>query len=219
MIREEQHSWLIFIFVAWAVPTIVAWGMPGSLELYFALLVWQQALFIFGGLWGSRFVKRQPFRLQTLFWGLACGVGLFFFNALIGSLNFQLIAHFVGLETAQKLILQERVGIHAFLQSDQPLIVTGVIVLLTVGAPIGEELFFRRFLITSWSPVLSTKWAVFLSSLLFAVLHFYLIQFIPVLLAGIALGLIYVRTNNILIPIIAHSVVNTVVLFVQLNGL
>lgn len=219
MVREEQHYWLIFIFVAWAVPTIVAWSVEGSLELYFVLLVWQQSLFVLGGLWGSRHLKRQPWQIQTIFYGLGCGIGLFFLNALVGTLNFQLVSKVVGLETSQKLILQERGGVQAFLQSDSPLLVTGVIFLLIIGAPLGEELFFRRFLLSTWQQAFGTKWAIFLSSLLFAVLHFYLVQFIPVLLAGIMLGVIYVRTNNIMISVIAHAVVNTIVLVLQLSGL
>lgn len=217
MAREKKRFWFVFLVVAWVLPTIVAWSVTPSLELHFSLLVWQQTMFILGGLWGRQPLNLHFPRFATVLRGLVYGVGLLLFNIFVGSLNFRFVTRLIGLEVAQNLILQEQAGVHAFLQSGNPLLVAGVIVLLIVGAPLGEELFFRQLLLTSWRESLGTRWAIFLSALLFALLHFYLVQFIPVLLAGIILGIMFVRTDNIAIPIIAHAFVNTVVLLLELR--
>lgn len=211
--------WLVFVFAAWVLPTIVAWTCAPTLELRFSLLVWQQVLFVLGGLWGARPEKLELPGFSTLLRGLCYGLGLFLINTIVGALNFQIVSHVIGVELAKKLILQERVGVDAFLQSGNSLLVTGAVLLLIIGAPLGEELFFRGFLLMSWKSALGVRKAVFLTALLFAVLHFYLVQFIPVLIAGIFLGLVFIRTENIAIPIIAHAFVNSMVLVFRLVGL
>ena len=220
MAREgTKKFWFLFILATWVLPTIVAWTVTLTLQLRFFLLVWQQSLFIFAGLWGSDLEKHSLLGFAAILRGLVYGFGLLLFNALIGTLNLQIVSCFVGLEAARKLILQERAGVDAFLQSGNPLLVTGVVILLIIAAPLGEELFFRGFLLAKWKKSLGTRKAVVLTALLFAVLHFYLVQFIPVLVAGVVLGLMFVRTENIAIPIIAHAFVNTMVLLLHLAGL
>ncbi|MFW9819576.1 MAG: lysostaphin resistance A-like protein [Candidatus Thorarchaeota archaeon] len=91
---------------------------------------------------------------------------------------------------------------------------------LTVGAPIYEELVYRRLLI----PLLENRGmkpltAITSSSFLFAIAHLPsdllngnlsggIIHITAVFMIGFSLGLIYILTRNILFPIIIHGVIN-----------
>ncbi|MDX1797236.1 MAG: type II CAAX endopeptidase family protein [Candidatus Lokiarchaeia archaeon] len=97
---------------------------------------------------------------------------------------------------------------------------------LTVGAPIYEELVYRRLLI----PLLENRGmkpltAITSSSLLFAIAHLPadllngnlsggVIHITAVFLIGFSLGLIYILTRNVLYPIIIHGVLN----FISFSG-
>lgn len=81
--------------------------------------------------------------------------------------------------------------------------------------PVMEELFWRSFIMrwidradfSALSPVnISTK-ALFISSILFASEHSY---WFAGLVAGLVYGLLYIRTQNLWAPVIAHAVTNGV---------
>lgn len=86
-----------------------------------------------------------------------------------------------------------------------------------IVAPILEEIFFRGILLKDMSVSWGPRSAIFISSFLFALLHFNIIQAIPAFLMGIAMGYIYINTRRglstvILIHII-NNLVSTVLLF------
>lgn len=75
-------------------------------------------------------------------------------------------------------------------------------------APFIEELLMRGFLLGGLEPRYGTVCALLISSLLFALLHFNMVQSLSAFLCGIVLGLLYLRTGSILCCIIAHSSYN-----------
>lgn len=184
-----------------------------------ALLAWQQLVFVVGGVLGARREIFKPLRLRVFAWGLLSGVGLYMVNTALGAMTLGVVRQFLDHGTVQNLILRERAGVETLLTSSKPLVVTGAIILLIFGAPLGEELFFRGLLVDLWKERLGTKKAVFLGALIFAGLHFYVLQFVPVLVSGIILGLLFTRSKNILIPVMAHSVVNGLILLAWSLGL
>lgn len=190
-----------------------------SLEFSFVLLVWQQLFFIFGGILGTRKEMFVFPDVKIFLRGLFYGIGLFLINTITGAFAVEVISRLMGNEVAQRLAIQERAGVEIFLQSSNPFVVVGIMLLLVIGAPLGEELFFRGLLLDGWKRRFGAKKAIFFAALLFAVLHFYILQFIPVLVAGIILGIMFVRTENIFVPIIAHAIVNALVLLVWLASL
>ena len=105
------------------------------------------------------------------------------------------------------------------MRNTQPHIAYGAVILLLIGAPLGEELFFRGLLVDLLRDRVGTIRAVFLGALLFALLHFYILQFVPVLISGVILGLLFVRSKNIFFPVIAHATVNTLALAALLMSL
>lgn len=83
-----------------------------------------------------------------------------------------------------------------------PLLVTGVF------APIGEELLFRGYIFNGFRRHLGTIPSVLLSAMIFGAMHFDLVRAIPLMLGGIGLNLIYIKTHSIYSAMIAHGVWN-----------
>jgi membrane protease YdiL (CAAX protease family) len=114
----------------------------------------------------------------------------------------------VDADTIVDLANEERAALEPFLSENGFLSMFTSVLTLVVGAPLSEELFFRGLILDKLRERQSTASALIITALIFAVVHFYLIQFAPVLAAGIVLGVIFIRTENLLVPIIAHAVSN-----------
>ncbi len=87
--------------------------------------------------------------------------------------------------------------------------VAWLLVLLCVLVPIGEEVFFRGFIFSTlrrWG----WAWAVTLSSLLFAAVHLQVVHFLPILLLGVVLAVLYQRTGSLVASIAVHGVNNLI---------
>jgi membrane protease YdiL (CAAX protease family) len=90
-------------------------------------------------------------------------------------------------------------------------------------APAAEELLFRGILY----PFIKRRWprmALWGTALLFGAFHMYLPGFVPLALLALILTWLYEKTDNLLAPIAAHSLFNTVnfallYLTPHLNGL
>lgn len=81
-----------------------------------------------------------------------------------------------------------------------------------VMAPYLEETVFRGFLLTSLTKYMPTYAAVFISSLAFAGCHLSVRDFPQLTALGMLLGFSYVRSRNLLTPMIIHGAWNGTVL-------
>jgi len=79
---------------------------------------------------------------------------------------------------------------------------------IVILAPIAEEVFFRGVVFNAFLREGGRRWAFLGSSALFAAIHLSLVALIPIFLLGLALAWVYDRTNNLLAPIVMHTVVN-----------
>lgn len=93
--------------------------------------------------------------------------------------------------------------------SDSSNVLTNILyfVFIAVIPAIFEELLFRKALITA-SRKFGNVFAVVFSALLFGFIHMNLGQFIFAFLIGLVFGWIYVKTDDIRIPIILHLINN-----------
>lgn len=82
------------------------------------------------------------------------------------------------------------------------------LVVLAVGAPLVEELFFRGLLLRSLTEKVSTPVAVLASALLFALAHFEAVQFAGLAAFGVVLGVLAWRTGRLAPGIAAHATFN-----------
>lgn len=78
-----------------------------------------------------------------------------------------------------------------------------------VAAPLFEEFLFRGFLLPSLTRYVPVWAAIGLSGLLFGVAHLSLSEILPLTSLGIILGTVYVRTRNLLAPMLLHSLWNS----------
>jgi membrane protease YdiL (CAAX protease family) len=78
-------------------------------------------------------------------------------------------------------------------------------VLVVVGAPVVEELFFRGLVLRSIQARYSDWLAVVGSAVLFALVHFQLVQLPALILFGIVVGYLALRTKRLGMSIFAHA--------------
>jgi uncharacterized protein len=86
------------------------------------------------------------------------------------------------------------------------------LIIMSLLAAVGEEIFFRGILMR----VLS-KWfgnvhvGIFFSAVVFTIIHFQPYKFLPMLAFGLFLGYLYYRTRSLWLPIIVHAINNAIV--------
>ncbi len=84
---------------------------------------------------------------------------------------------------------------------------TPIITLIQVCllAPVLEEILMRGFLLGGWSIVYGKPAALLISSLVFALLHFNMVQTLSAFFCGVVLGLLYLHTESLFCCILAHA--------------
>ena len=91
-----------------------------------------------------------------------------------------------------------------------------LVLLALFAAPLVEEVLFRGIAL----PVLLRRFrpasAIFLASLLFALLHFHIPSIVPLFVIATAFSLGYIHSGSLLVPIVMHALFNTVSLIATL---
>jgi uncharacterized protein len=111
-------------------------------------------------------------------------------------------------EPAENLTSKARGGIGAVL----------LVLLVVIGAPIIEELFFRGLVLRSILSRWSEGVAVAGSALLFGLAHFQLIQLPALFMFGLVVGYCAVRTGRLGLSIFVHVGFNATTVFLLLRG-
>jgi len=95
----------------------------------------------------------------------------------------------------------------------------GAILKVVILAPIIEEMIFRGVIMHGLMRNYSGTTAVFVSALMFALFHLNPWQFPATFILGILLGILMVRTGNLLLCILGHAINNGLVLVsIQFNS-
>ncbi len=119
----------------------------------------------------------------------------------------------VSIAIAQQLFLRGHGGGNPLLeiisQSQNNVSILLFWVTLAVSAPVFEELIFRGFVFPSLTKYMPNNLSLWLSALLFALVHMNINDILPLTLLGVVLGTVYDRTRNIFTPILLHSLWNT----------
>jgi membrane protease YdiL (CAAX protease family) len=77
-----------------------------------------------------------------------------------------------------------------------------------IVAPIAEEFLFRGYLYGIVRRYLGPIAAILITSVLFALIHFNLLSFVPLLILAIAFALAYEATGNLFVPMVMHAIFN-----------
>ena len=136
---------------------------------------------------------------RTLFWVVLLMLVIFGVNTLYSyAIN---ILH-LNLQTNDQLLLQQ--------SKVAPLTTYATLLASVVVAPFCEEVFFRGFLFPGLCRGMPVGWAIFLSSLLFALAHADPGSFAVLFIIGIALAILRWRTRSIWPAILLHMLNNGV---------
>ena len=79
-----------------------------------------------------------------------------------------------------------------------------------VVAPVAEELLFRGVLYQAIKQRSHRQAALWITAILFAMIHFYPVGFLSLIFLAVILVFVYERTKNLFAPILLHSLFNTV---------
>lgn len=151
---------------------------------------------------GFDFLRLRNPTVRHLGWIVAGTIGLFVLNITIGVL-FDLL----GQAPADHEIVDRAI-------ETPELLLVGIVLTLLVIAP-AEELLFRGIIQTNLVDVSDTWIGVLLASFVFAIIHLPAYggldgwtAIISLFFLGIVLGLLYERTDNLWVPIMAHGLYN-----------
>jgi membrane protease YdiL (CAAX protease family) len=87
------------------------------------------------------------------------------------------------------------------------------ILILIIIQPVGEEIFFRGFLLDKFNNLIGEKSAIIITSILFGLAHLSFGNLYPALLTfiiGLLLAILIVKTNNLYSAITAHILFNII---------
>jgi membrane protease YdiL (CAAX protease family) len=99
-----------------------------------------------------------------------------------------------------------------------PVGVLVLVLVLVVGAPVVEELFFRGLLLSALRHRLGAWWGAVLSSILFGLAHFEPLQFPVLALFGLVLAALKLRTGRLGPNICAHAAFNALAVYSLLSS-
>lgn len=93
-----------------------------------------------------------------------------------------------------------------------------LILLVMIGAPIVEEIFYRGLVMRSIQRRFGPRWALVGSSLLFGATHLSAIELVFLTAFGFVAGALALRTGRLAAPIVAHVAFNGVTVTALLSG-
>ncbi|WP_108672166.1 CPBP family intramembrane glutamic endopeptidase [Peribacillus acanthi] len=93
--------------------------------------------------------------------------------------------------------------------------IPAVMIVSSIIGPILEEIVFRKIIFGALYKKMNFFFAALLSSVIFGFAHFEPIHIILYSAMGFTFAFLYVKTNRILVPIIAHMTMNTIVVILQ----
>jgi membrane protease YdiL (CAAX protease family) len=121
-----------------------------------------------------------------------------------------------------KSLIQEQATLDLFIRKLAGSASTGGVLLsvlaLAVTPAICEELFFRGYIQKSFALNLSPRKAILISGIVFALFHMEWFNFVPLTLLGWYIGYIYVKSDNLLVPAVAHGTNNLTALLLLKTG-
>ncbi len=214
---------LVTMLIDWlAVAGIVALSTDQLQQLRMAIGVSAQEAALFLLTWGVMRSIGQNLKAlglvwqhprQDVLWGIGLGVLCVAISPANEYINRLVLGLFVDESTIMHLLSRENMLARELVCGGQPgwlrKYMAGLVMFL---APIAEEVFFRGYVYKVFRGRWGIAGALFLSNLLFAAVHMYVVHFMPVLVLGLLLGLAYEWRKTLITPIVAHGVMNLLVL-------
>lgn len=150
--------------------------------------------------------------------GLLAALPLFLAQEAGMSLSLRLFRAFLPPAEISRLLTGENAALSALIGQPRPLVL-GFAAVLVVLAPLAEEVFFRGFVQEVLRERLGRWRTVLAAALLFASIHRYAVQFLPVFLLGLLLSALYEWRRSLVAGMTAHSLLNLLALLKLLKDL
>lgn len=152
--------------------------------------------------WNDAFgISYQP--LRALLLGSVVAIG-----TLVGAMVLGAISSAVMLELGMRPEAQQAVQMLQATESGWRRAFYGLVAILV--APAAEEILFRGLVYPSIKQMGFPRLALWGTSLVFAATHANAMALVPLTFVALMFTLLYEKTNNLLAPILAHSIFNAV---------
>jgi membrane protease YdiL (CAAX protease family) len=172
--------------------------------------------------WIALFLREQHLPWTSAFGFASPGLGRALSLAMLAGLVILICALELGWLAGEILNrlggspqVQETVQIMQSTEAPARQVFYGVVAILMV--PVAEEMLFRGLLYPTVKQIGCPRLALWGTSILFAASHVNLMAFVPLIYVAVMLTLLYEETNNLLAPILAHSLFNAANFFLLLN--
>ena len=142
-----------------------------------------------------------PQNIRYFFWGILLWIGAIILSGIYTYYAVKFIPSEELLESFDYIFSQTTIGQQ--------------IIIMAVVPAIFEELFFRGLIFSSLIKRTNVLAAVFISSLLFSLMHFSLIKIFPTFLLGGIFAYVVYKTNSILPAVILHFINNSMSIIAQ----
>ncbi|KAJ6818402.1 uncharacterized protein M6B38_405715 [Iris pallida] len=145
-------------------------------------------------------------------WHFDVGLGCLLFPLVnfLSQLNINMIPSLppppVGLSSVEQSIVAR-----------DPVAMTLYAVVVSVCAPVWEEILFRGFLLPSLTRYMPLSWSIVVSAIAFALAHFNAQRLLPLVFLGTVMGAVYARSRNLLASMLLHSLWNGFVFLVLMK--
>lgn len=141
--------------------------------------------------------EKHTLKLWQFLLIIPCLVCLMYAGNLIGVMVNGLIALLIGIHTESTVLFDKVFGESGYL----------MVIVAVMGAPIVEELLFRKVLIDRIRRF-GNGTAILLSGFFFGMFHGNLTQFFYTMFVGLMFAFIYVRTGRVIYTILLHMTIN-----------
>ncbi len=186
-------------------------------NISFIILYGIQVLLMLGTVWFFT-LHRKKSRLRDL------GIRYYSIGKTLWYTFISLIAIFI-ISFIYVFVMSSVLGIEAPSSKIEILIknrsISNTILLIVVAfiGPVVEEVFFRGFLYSAFKKNWGTLPALFLSAVLFSVVHLQVYSFIPLFLIGWLLAYLFEKTRSLFPAIFLHAVYNLILILILLGQL
>nr|XP_015878319.2 uncharacterized protein LOC107414675 [Ziziphus jujuba var. spinosa] len=139
-------------------------------------------------------------------WHFDVGLGCLMFPLVnqLSQVNLILLPHLPSAPVAVSSVEQSIVA-------RDPIAMALYAVVVSVCAPIWEEIVFRGFLLPSLTKYMPVWCSVIVSSIAFALAHFNMQRVLPLIFLGMVMGSVFTRSRNLLPSVLLHSLWNAFV--------
>ena len=204
-------AWLVILLIATAISSAIEGDAGVATESSSLVFVAGQGLAgIIGWFVIPRIVLRRRNSSQLLYWRRPSLGDILSAATALGIIYVTLFIYITIVEALgqDQLVPQSTIDEGRLYHHTSVIIALGIVVI--IAAPIYEETFARGFVLgglrRSWGIVP----AFLISAAVFSALHADLGSMIPFAIAGVILGLLYVRTDSLTAPTIAHVGFNVI---------